>query len=294
MNYAASIGDQLTDLFGTVLTFVVKLVVFVVIMAVGWFVARWVYTWSRTLLERVGMDRAVERGGLRRVLGGWSASDLTAKIIQYGLLLVILQLALGIFGPNPVSDMINDVVAWLPKLFIAIVIVVVAAAIAGAVKDLITRALHGLSYGRLLAVAAQIAIIALGLIAALNQIGVAAAVTTPVLIAALATVAGILVVGVGGGMIRPMQDRWERMLTRAEAETTSAAEQVRTNRAAADDRMRNAPADFGQPAYGGQGGVYRSQYGAEAAKNIPPAYGGASGATGHETQIIPPPPPPSE
>jgi hypothetical protein len=33
--------------------------------------------------------------------------------------------------------------------------------------------------------------------------------------AVLATRAGILVVGVGGGLIKPMQSRWEQYLTRA-------------------------------------------------------------------------------
>ena len=42
-------------------------------------------------------------------------------------------------------------------------------------------------------------IVGLGVIAALNQIGVATTVTTPVLIAVLATGGGVIVVGVGGG-----------------------------------------------------------------------------------------------
>jgi hypothetical protein len=55
-------------------------------------------------------------------------------------------------------------------------------------------------------------------IAALNQVGVATTVTTPVLIAILATVAGVIIVGVGGGLIRPMQQRWEGYLSTAERE----------------------------------------------------------------------------
>jgi uncharacterized membrane protein len=48
---------------------------------------------------------------------------------------------------------------------------------------------------------------------------VALTVTMPVLIAVLATVAGILIVGAGGGLIKPAQARWERLLEAAEAET---------------------------------------------------------------------------
>jgi hypothetical protein len=64
-------------------------------------------------------------------MGPNSASDLTSRLIVVGFLLFVLQFAFGIFGPNPVSLPIAAVVAWLPLLFVAVVIVVVAAAISG-------------------------------------------------------------------------------------------------------------------------------------------------------------------
>ncbi|MET8837069.1 hypothetical protein ABZV78_24575, partial [Micromonospora sp. NPDC004540] len=78
-------------------------------------------------------------------------------------------------------------------------------------------------------------ILGLGVIAALNQIGVATTVTTPVLIAVLATVAGILIVGVGGGLVRPMQGRWENWLTRAEQESQAIATHARAYQAGRQD-----------------------------------------------------------
>lgn len=117
------------------------------------------------------------------------------------MLLFVLQLAFGVFGPNPVSNLLSGVIAFPPKLFVAIIIVVVAAAIAAAVRDIVTNTLSGLSYGRTLANIAAIAILGLGVIAALNQVGIALTVTLPVLIAILGTIGGILIVGVGGGLI---------------------------------------------------------------------------------------------
>ncbi len=37
----------------------------------------------------------------------------------------------------------------------------------------------------------------------------ATSVTTPILIAVLAIIAGVIIVGAGGGLIKPMQQRWE-------------------------------------------------------------------------------------
>jgi Conserved TM helix len=261
VRYAANVGGQFTDLLGRVVEVAVKVVVFLAIMAIGWLVARWLYKWLTRLLRRMGFDRAVERGGLRRMMGNNNASELASKLVVLGFALLVLQLAFGIFGPNPVSDLIHSVVSWLPRLFVAVVIVVIAAAVAGWVKDIIADALGGLSYGRAVATAAQIFLLALGVIAAVNQIGVAVTVTLPILIAVLATIAGVVVVGIGGGLVRPMQHRWERILNRAELDSRPVKDRMREQRAqraaaaasrAAADRDTNQPTGFDQPAYGGK------------------------------------------
>jgi len=242
--------EYLEDALGTVIATLPKVVLFLVILVVGWIVARVLRNVIARLLDRVGVDRAVERGGLRRWMGTMSASRLIARLVYYAVLLFTLQFAFNVFGPNPVSDLINAVVAFLPRAFVALVIVVIAAAIAAAVKDVITSSLGGLSYGRLLATLAQVFILALGVIAALDQIGVATTVTTPVLIAVLATVGGVIVVGVGGGLIQPMRQRWDRWLTRGEAEMGNIRTQVRASR---QNRTTPASGTTPQPTYAGQG-----------------------------------------
>src|SRR5205807_4509919 len=146
-------SGALHDMVRAVLLFLPKALGFVAILVVGWTVARLLRTVIGKVLERVGFDRAVERGGIRTALARsrYDASDLVARLVYYAVLLFTLQLAFGLWGPNPVSELIKGVVAWLPRAFVAILIVVVAAAIAGAVGDIVGNALGGMSYGRLLA-----------------------------------------------------------------------------------------------------------------------------------------------
>jgi hypothetical protein len=218
--------DQLRDMWGSVLAIAPKVVLFLVILIVGWIVAKLIAKAVDKILERVGFDRAVERGGIRRAMerSQYDASTIVSKIVYYGLLLVVLHFAFGVFGPNPVSALLAGVIAFLPRLFVALLIVVVAAAIAAAVRDVVSNALSGFSYGRMLGTLASVFILGLGIIAALNQVGIALTVTLPVLVAILATVGGILVVGVGGGLIKPMQARWENYLSTAEREGRSIRE----------------------------------------------------------------------
>jgi hypothetical protein len=222
------IQNALQDGFSTIAEFVPKLVLFLLILVIGLFIAKVLAKALNSILERLGFDRAVERGGVKKALdrSKYDASDIVAKLIYYTLMLFVLQLAFGVFGPNPISDLLEDVIRFLPSLIVAIVILVVASAIAAAVKTLIEGSLGGLSYGKTVANIAAGFILFLGIVAALNQVGVATTVTTPVLITILATIGGVIVVGVGGGLIKPMQHRGEGYLSKAEIEAPRIKEQV--------------------------------------------------------------------
>ena len=162
--------DALNDMWRSVAIFAPKLVAFLLILIIGLIVAKLISKAVDKILERVGFDRAVERGGVKRALANsrYDASTIAGKIVYYALVLFVLQLAFGVFGPNPVSDLLTGVIAFLPKLFVALIIVVVASTIAAAVRDLLSNSLSGLSYGRLLANVASIFILGLGVIAALS------------------------------------------------------------------------------------------------------------------------------
>lgn len=210
----------LRDGLVTVVTFIPKALLFLLILIVGLILAKLISKALGKLLEKVGFDRLVERGGVKKALAGSSldASDIIAKIVYYTLVLFVLQFAFGVFGPNPVSDLLAGIIAFLPKIIVAIIIVIIAAAIAAGAKTLIQGTLGGLSYGKILGNIASIFILFLGITAALNQVDIATTVTTPVLITVLAIIAGVIIVGAGGGLIKPMQARWEAYLAKAEAE----------------------------------------------------------------------------
>lgn len=221
-----------TNAWNHIITFVPKLVGFLVILLIGYFVAKVVAKILAKILERVGFDRMVERGGVKAALAKskFDASDILSKIVFYAIMLLVLQLAFGLFGPNPISDLIKGVIAYLPRLFVAIVIVIVAAAIASALREILSSTLGGLSYGRMLATGAFVAILAIGLFAALDELQIAPAIVNGLFYAILAIVAGSAIVAIGGGGVIPMRQVWERSLARVEAE----APRIRAQARAAD------------------------------------------------------------
>ena len=216
MVFAIEWSQGIEDAWSNVAEFVPKLLAFLVILIIGYIIAKI----ADRILERVGFDRAVERGGIKRAMekSKYDPSDILSKVIFWALFLIVLQVAFGVFGENPVSDLLEGVIAYLPKVIAAIIIIIVAAAIAAAVREIIDASLGGLSYGRLLANGAGVAITLIGVFAALDQLEIAPTIVTGLFYAILAVIVGSAIVAIGGGGIVPMRSRWENALRRYDEE----------------------------------------------------------------------------
>jgi Conserved TM helix len=219
--------------WSNVATFVPKLLAALVILLIGYIVAKAVASILNKLLERVGFDRVVERGGIRQVLARskYDPSDILAKLVFWTIMLLVLQLAFGVFGANPVSDLLRGLIAYLPNVFVAILILVIAAAIAKAVTDLVSNLLSSVQGGQVLAKGAGVAILVFAVFAALDQLQIAPRIVTGLWYALLAAVVGSVIVAVGGGGIRTMQRYWERAAGRAESRGPELRDQVRSSTA---------------------------------------------------------------
>ena len=265
----SDIGRSFRNVLEQVIAFLPKLAAFLLILIIGYFVAKIFAKLVNKVLERVGFDRAVERGGVKKALAKsqFDASDILAKVVFYAVMLFVLSTAFGVFGDNPISDYLRAIISYLPKVFVAILILVIASAVAAGVKLLVQNALGGLSYGKLLANAASVIILALGVFAALDQLEIAQNVVNAVLYAVLAAVVGVVVVAVGGGGIQPMRMRWERALAKAEAEAPRAASEAQGTNPIEAVKVEARSYDGGStdtqqlppaPGYGTPGGAIRT------------------------------------
>ncbi len=244
---AVEYSRGIEDAWANIATFIPKLVVFLIILIIGWIIAKVVAKAVDGVLERVGFDKAVERGGIKKALdkSKLDASDLLAKVVKYFIYLLTLQAAFGVFGDNPISELITDIIAYLPNIVMAIIIIVIAGAIAAAVKELIEVALANLSYGSALANAASIAILVIGVFAALDQLQIAPNIVNGLFYAMLAIIVGTTIVAVGGSGVMALRPYWNRVLNRAEQATSEISESSEgaSDRIDAQARKRMAQAE---------------------------------------------------
>lgn len=217
-------------------TFLVQFVGFLLILAIGWIVARAVQGAIAGILHRVHFDDMVERGGVKKALQrtGWDVSWILGRIAFWTVMLFTLQFAFGVFGPNPISGVLTAIIAYLPRVFAAALIVVIGAAVAVLVREAVDAAIGGVSYGKALAGIAGGAVLFVATFMALDELAIASAIVTGLFYGSIAAIAGTVIVAVGGGGIPVMTDWWRRASTRVE----TAAPEIKMQAQGASERVK--------------------------------------------------------
>ena len=210
---AIDLEAGLEQAWESVVTFAPKLLGFFLILLIGWFIAKALSKLTNTVLERVGFDGWVERGSLQTAFerAKTDPSDVIGVVVFWLVFLITLQLAFGIWGPNPISDLLESLIAYLPNVIVAVVIMVIAAVVARVLTDVLTPTLGAVSGGTWMARAAGIAVLVLGAFAALNQLEIAPEIVNGLFYAMLIAIVGSVVVAFGGGGIPIARDylsRW--------------------------------------------------------------------------------------
>jgi hypothetical protein len=222
-----------------------KIAYFLIILVVGAVLARLVAKILTKVLQRVGFDNLVERGGVKKAMANskYDAAGILGKIVYYFIFLLVLSAAFGVFGPdNPVSAFLAKIIAFLPNIFVAVLVVVIAAAVAAALKEVLSNLLGGLSYGAALANAVSLFVIALGVFFALDQLEIAPVIVGGIFYAlvALIVIPPIIAFGVGG--IEPAREVIQDLRSKARGKAEEVRAEVHQDEPEPEPEPAPAPA----------------------------------------------------
>jgi len=218
-------SQGIEDAWSDVASFVPKLIGAVVVFVIGWFVARFIRRVLETVLQKIRFDDAVDRAGIGAPLeraGFADSGKLLARIIYYGVMLIVLQLAVDVFGDSEINDALDGMIAFIPKLFVAIVIVVITGVVANVVRSFVAPAVSHMSAGDFITKAAFVAIWVIGGFAAVNQLEVAEDVVDTLFQTITYSLGLIFVIKFGVGGIWAARDRfWPAVYDTVSSEKTS-------------------------------------------------------------------------
>ena len=207
IDFQQPIEDAFTQLF----SFIPKLIVLILILVVGLFVAKFIRKAVSTLLRKIQFDSYIDKAGIGGPLqraGFADSGKFVAMIIYYLIMLIVLQIALSAFGDNPVTAVVNDLIAFIPKIIVAIAIIVITGLVANAVRNIISPAVANQEYGNLLSTIAVGAIWVIGGFAALDQLEFAADIVDQLFTAIIGSLSLILILKFGIGGIWEARDRF--------------------------------------------------------------------------------------
>ncbi len=190
----------------TFMSFLPALLGALIILIIGWVVSGFLARLIVKALNMVGFERAVQSSGIsdfiKRSGTRWTTSQLIAELIKWFIRLIFIQAAANILGMAQITTIINSIVLFIPNLIVAVVIIVIGSLIARFLSGLVRASVSEIGVGNpnVLATLVQYAVIGFAMIAAFNQVGIAAVVVNTLfigMVASLALAVG-LALGLGG------------------------------------------------------------------------------------------------
>jgi hypothetical protein len=198
----ASLSAALAMLFSSV----PKIMGFLIIVLAGWLVASLVERAVAAVLRTIHFNDLSERSGLadfvRKMGTDTDASGVIGLVAKWFIRLIALVVAFDALGLPAVSDVLRQLLLWLPNAVVALVVLVIGGLAARALSNLVRGAAAegGLGNPDFLAKAANTLVWAFAIVVAVNQIGIATELVNTLFmgfVGALALAAG-LSFGLGG------------------------------------------------------------------------------------------------
>lgn len=145
MQTLPNITEILIDTFNTLISqfvsFVPRLMGCVVILLVGYLVAKLVSTLIKKVLGRVGFDKIGEKLNdisiVKQLKTEIKLSEIVAKVLYYFILLVFLTAATETLGVDAITSMVLSIVNFIPQLIAAAIMLQIGIMLADAIKGAI-------------------------------------------------------------------------------------------------------------------------------------------------------------
>jgi len=215
---AVNVGDSVQTALDSFFGFLPKLIGFIIVLAIGWIVAKIVKTAVTKLLQKFGVDKALHSGTtgqyVDRIAPDTSPSRLIGSLAFWFVFLGALTIAVSQLGIDALDNFVAAIGAYLPNIIAAVLIFVAASAIAAAIAGLVARTMGDTPTGKIVGSVAPVLVMAIATFMILNQLQIAEEIVTITYAALLGSVAlaMALAFGLGGRELadRMLSDAYEK------------------------------------------------------------------------------------
>ena len=179
---AVKIGDSVQQGLDNFFAFVPRLIGFLLILLIGYIIAKVVKSVLTKVLERVGLDHALHSGStgqyVNKVAPDAKPSRTIGAIAFWFVFLGAISMAVSQLGITALTDFVASIAAYLPNVVAAIIIFVIAGVIAAAVGGLVARTMGDTPTGKIVGSVVPVLVMAIATFMILNQLKIAPAIVT--------------------------------------------------------------------------------------------------------------------
>ena len=198
------VADSIQQGLNSLLGFIPNILGFLVILVIGYIIARIVKGAVSTLLEKVGLDRTLHSSDagqyVEKVSPGASPARLIGSVAFWFIFLFAISAAIGALKIAALTSFIADVQAYLPNIVAALLIFVIAAALAGVIGGAVHKLMGDTPTGKVVRAVVPGLIMAIAVFMVLDQLRIAPQIVTITYAALLGmlALAGALAFGLAG------------------------------------------------------------------------------------------------
>ncbi|RJG03437.1 mechanosensitive ion channel family protein [Noviherbaspirillum sedimenti] len=181
-----------------------KILGFAIIVVVGWVISSLVVKALAAVLRTIKFNELAQRSGfagfVRKTGSNTDSAGMIGLVVKWFIRLVTLVVAFDALGLPAVSDVLRQLLLWLPNVVVALVVLVIAGLAANALSNVVRGAAAegGLKNPDLLAKVAAGLVWAFGIVVAVNQIGIATTLVNTLFMAVMGALA--LALGLSFGL----------------------------------------------------------------------------------------------
>jgi Mechanosensitive ion channel, conserved TM helix len=216
-----SLQQGLSDFFA----FIPQLIGAIIILIVGYIVAKILQAVVARVLKAVGFDGWMERSGIKqffdRAQTNQTPATILGKLVFWFVFIIAITMATDALGIEQVSAVFSQLIAYIPNIIAAVLILVLAGLLAQFVAGLV-RGATGIN---ILGTIAQAAIMVYAVFAALTQLQIAVELTAPTFLIVLGAVALAAAIAFGWGARNVAQDIVESAYNRRDEAKQKVQEQ---------------------------------------------------------------------
>jgi hypothetical protein len=199
--------------------FIPQLIGAIVILIIGYIVAKILQAVVARVLKAIGFDSWMERGGIKQFFDRAQTSETPAtvlgKLVFWLVFIVAITMAADALGISQVSQVLGQLIAYIPSIIAAILILILASLLANFLSGIV----RGATGSDLLANVARYAIIVYAAFAAITELGIAVQLTAPTFLIILGAVALAAAIAFGWGGRDVAKDIIERYYDRRDEVT---------------------------------------------------------------------------